>query len=78
VDFGILGPLEIHEDGSEVVLRAAKPRGLLALLLLAPGPCCRPSGSSTTSGWAIPHLRPPTRSSPTSTTFAAPSGPKPW
>ncbi len=36
MDFGILGPLEIHRDGVEVVLKAAKPRSLLALLLLAP------------------------------------------
>lgn len=36
MEFGILRPLEVRIEGNEAVLRGAKPRGLLALLLLAP------------------------------------------
>ena len=34
VEFRILGPLEVHEDGRSLALGGAKPRSLLAILLL--------------------------------------------
>jgi len=34
VDFGILGPLEVTDDGRELVIASGKQRGLLAILLL--------------------------------------------
>src|ERR687889_2475040 len=37
MDFSILGPLEARADGRPVALGGAKPRGLLALLLLNAG-----------------------------------------
>src|SRR5690349_11557179 len=36
MEFGILGPLEVREDGAVLALPGAKQRGLLALLLLHP------------------------------------------
>jgi DNA-binding SARP family transcriptional activator len=37
VEFGILGPLAVWEDGREIELGAAKQRALLAVLLLHAG-----------------------------------------
>jgi predicted ATPase/DNA-binding SARP family transcriptional activator len=37
LSFGVLGPLEVRRDGQRVPLRAAKPRALLALLLIRRG-----------------------------------------
>ena len=34
IDFRLLGPLEVEHDGRPVLLRGAKERALLALLLL--------------------------------------------
>jgi len=33
MDFSILGPLEVRENGRKIELDAAKPRALLAVLL---------------------------------------------
>jgi len=37
MDFRILGPLEVHDDGRTLAIAGAKPRALLALLLLHAG-----------------------------------------
>src|SRR5207342_3028264 len=37
MEFGILGPLAVWEDGAELELGAAKPRAVLAILLLHAG-----------------------------------------
>src|SRR6478735_2986752 len=37
MQFGILGPLAVWEDGAELELGAAKPRAVLAILLLHAG-----------------------------------------
>jgi DNA-binding SARP family transcriptional activator len=37
MEFGILGPLAVWEDGAELELGAAKQRALLAILLLHAG-----------------------------------------
>ena len=37
MEFRILGPLEVLDDGRQIPLGGAKPRSLLALLLLARG-----------------------------------------
>ena len=34
MEFRILGPLEVHADGRRLALGGAKPRGVLAMLLL--------------------------------------------
>src|SRR5690348_11736830 len=37
MDFGILGPLSVHEDGRELPIKGVKERSVLAMLLLEQG-----------------------------------------
>jgi len=42
--FGILGPLEVWENGNEIQLGAGRQRALLALLLLHANEASPPTG----------------------------------